>query len=266
MPTLSDQIRAALTEADVLGDLAVTVRISGRRKRLGITVEPGGREVTLHAPATARPQDAVDFVRAVRHRIGRAALKARENAPDHPVKELVNGESIYWLGMPARLRLLDGDAPMIERVSTGHGWWMHLHRDAVQHGARPFIRWYSEQGTELLGREAPQWWARMAYRQPLPEVRVADIGRTRWGKYEPARHRVTLAWQTLQLPLAHVRYVLVHELAHATRPAGRAHGPEFWRVVERTMPGARDVKRQMDQQGRTAWMGDIHAPRTGAGS
>ncbi|MEU2462109.1 YgjP-like metallopeptidase domain-containing protein [Streptomyces sp. NPDC012473] len=273
MSPLPEQIAAALSESGILEGFTVHVRVSSRRRTWGITVEPGGTTLTLHAPATARPEDSVTFVRRVRHRIGRASNKARTCAPEHPVKDLANGESYYWLGRPSRLRLLDGAgspverwldsaASPVERVNTGHGWWLHVDRDAVAaHGNRPLIRWYCTQGAAWLEKEAPSRWSRMAGRAPLPQLHVADIGRRRWGKYEPERHRVTLAWQTLQMPLPFARHVVVHELAHAMKPRGAAHGPEFWRLMERTIPGAREERRRLDDHGRTLWMGDIHSIR-----
>ena len=260
MPSLAEQITKALTASGILKSFTVDVRVSSRRRKWEITVEPGGAALTLHAPATAQPEDAVSFVRQVRHRVGRGVNKAREHAPEHPVKQLIGGEAYYWLGQPARLRVLEEAAAPVERVNTGHGWWLHVDRRAVAaHGSRPIVRWYCAQGTEWLERDAPTWWSRMAAasRNPLPELRVADIGRNRWGKYEPERHRVTLAWQALQMPLPLVRHLVVHKLAHATRPRGQAHGPEFWRVMERARPGAREEKRRFDSEGRTVWMGDM---------
>ncbi|GGX56352.1 M48 family metallopeptidase [Streptomyces noursei] len=254
---LAEDIKAALAAEHVLTAHTVHVRVSARRKSLGATVEPGGQAVTIAVPAGAQPAEVVAGVRRMHDRIVSAVLKARENAPDHPVKDLVNGEGFDWLGMPARLRVLDGRGP-VERVRTGSGWWLHAHRDDIERrGARPLVDWYCREGTAWLEQEAPAWWSRMTYGEPLPTLRVADIGRRRWGVYHGTPHRVTLAWQTLQLPRRMATYVLVHELAHATRPAGRPHGPGFWRVVRRVLPAFERDREDMNEHGRRAWMGEV---------
>ena len=256
-PSLAEEITAALEADDLLTDYTVQVRISTRRKTLGATIEPGGQVVTLAVPATVQPADVVAAVRHLQERIARAARQSRERAPENPVKELVAGEGFEWLGRPARLRILDGTGP-VERVSTGSGWWMHAHHDDIaQRGARPLIDWYCREGTAWLEREAPAWWTRLAGRAPLPALRVQDIGRKRWGLYRHTPHLVTLAWQTMQMPPRMATYLLIHELAHATRPAGRPHGPQFWAVVQRALPGYKRDQQDTHEYGRAVWMGDV---------
>ncbi|GAA2439263.1 M48 family metallopeptidase [Streptomyces glaucus] len=252
MPT-AEQISAAVAADGILDGFTLAVRISSRRRTLGVTVEPGGTTLTIAVPAALDTQHVIAGLHRIRPRIAGHVVKARENAPDFHVPALTDGAGFTWLGRSLRLRTLDGRAPAArdgERLTIGRDL---LARD----GAKPIIRWYCEQGTAWLEQEAPALWSRlMPPGTPPPELRVADIGRKRWGKYEPARHRVTLAWQTMQLRPSLARYVLGHELAHATRPAGAAHGPEFWRVTERVIPLAREEQRRLAREGRTVWMGD----------
>ncbi|GAA5070551.1 hypothetical protein GCM10023336_55780 [Streptomyces similanensis] len=251
----AEQITAAVTADGVLDGFTLTVRVSGRRRSLGVTVEPGGDTLTLAVPASAELDAVVSALHKMRARIAGGVNRAREHAPDHPVPALVDGAGFVWLGKSLRLRTLDGRTP----AQRADGERLHVGRDLLaRDGAKPLIRWYCEQGTVWARQAAPELWARATPPgTPLPELRVADIGRKRWGKYEPARHRVTLAWQTLQLPPSLVRYVLGHELAHATRPAGAAHGPQFWRMTERIIPLARAEERRLAREGCTVWMGDV---------
>jgi hypothetical protein len=54
---------------------------------------------------------------------------------------------------------------------------------------------------------------------------VRDLGRRHWGVYRgPPQHTTALHWAVFGLPIRFIEYVLVHELAHATRPGGCAHG------------------------------------------
>lgn len=254
---LADQIKAALEGAGLLTAYAVNVRVSARRRTLGAAIEPGGQAVTLAVPAGAQPADVADGVRRMHARIVGAAVKAQQFAPAHPVKDLVNGEGFEWFGRSARLRIVDWPDP-VQRVRDGFGYWMIADRgDLERRGGRPLVDWYCREGTAWLEEAAPAWWARMGYPRPMPALRVADIGRKRWGVYAHTPHRVTLAWQAFQLPVSMATYVLVHELAHATRPGGRPHGPEFWRVVRRALPLYERDKAEMDRLGCSVWMGDV---------
>lgn len=256
MPHAASAIQEAIAADPSLAQHIADVRVSARRKTLGMSMKPGDPGITVHVPAGVQPDDVVTLLSRSRDRIGAMLVKAREVAPDHPVKRYVSGEGYLWLGRSYRLRLV-GDAPEpVQLVHTGQ-WWMQLTRVAARQGARPFIDWYSREGTRWLHPEVSRWWWLMAPGRPAPTVRVADIGYRRWGVYDGTTHEVRIAWQTLQLQPRLIRHVLVHELVHATRPSGKPHGPEFWRAFTRTMPGARQDQRDLVEAGRHIWMGDI---------
>ncbi|MFC0861949.1 M48 family metallopeptidase [Sphaerimonospora cavernae] len=46
-------------------------------------------------------------------------------------------------------------------------------------------------------------------------------------------------------------YVIVHELAHLRR---HDHGAEFWRLVERVMPGHADSRERLRRLGPDLWL------------
>ncbi|WP_405883643.1 M48 family metallopeptidase [Streptomyces sp. NBC_01384] len=255
---LAQDVRSAITSHGRFTKHIHDVKVSTRRKSLGMTMKPGDPGVTLHVPADARPEEVVTLLVKNSHRLGAMLVKARECVPDHPVKELVNGSGFLWLGRSARLRIVDSAIAPLERVTDGH-WWMQLRHDVVPQGAKPFIDWYTREGTAWLNQEAeaPYWWARMAPGQPMPSVSVADIGRKRWGIHDGHTNSIRIAWQTLQLSVPIVRHVLIHELTHALVRSGSPHGPEFWRAFERTRIGAQEEARRLHEEGRHVWMGDV---------
>lgn len=256
MAVTADDIRHTVNTDTRLAQHIAHIQISTRRKTLGMAISPGDPGITIQVPATATPTEVLTLLRRNRDRIGALLLKAKAAAPDHPVKRYVGGEGYLWLGRSYRLRLVDTAPEPVQLAHTGQ-WWMQLTRDASRQGARPFADWYSQEGTRWLHPEAPRWWQLMAPRQPIPAVRATDIGRRRWGSYDSTTHEIRIAWQTLQLPPRLIRHVLVHELVHATHPAGKPHGPEFWRAFERAMPGARQDQQELTESGRRIWMGDV---------
>lgn len=254
----AEAIRAAIADHGRFERYIHEVKVSARRKTFGMSMQPGDPGITLHVPAGASPADAVTLLVKNSHRLGSMLVKARKRTPDHPVKELLNGEGYLWLGKSARLRIVDSAPAPVERIHDGYEW-MRLDRAAIPQGAKPLIDWYIREGTVWLNQwlQAPSLWQRMAGDRPMPTVCAADIGRKRWGVHDGQTNNIRIAWQALQLTPSLVRHVLVHELTHAVVPHGAPHGPEFWRAFERARIGASEEARRLDELGRSLWMGDV---------
>ena len=62
--------------------------------------------------------------------------------------------------------------------------------------------------------------------------------RSRWGSCTPDG-QLSFSWRLVMAPPFVLDYVAAHEVAHL---AEMNHGPRFWRLVERTMPGLEEAK------------------------
>ncbi|MFE8941171.1 YgjP-like metallopeptidase domain-containing protein [Streptomyces sp. NPDC007872] len=248
-------VHKAITNEPTLTGYVHEVRVSVRRKTLGMTIKPGDPGITVHVPAGIPAERVVVLLTKNRERIATMLMKSRQYVPDHPVKELVGGEGFLWLGRSARLRIMDNAQVPVARQGRS---WLLLSRDARARGGKPLIDWYIREADAWINQpnEAEYWWRRLRTGRPMPAVRVANIGRTRWGAHDAATNTVRLAWQTFQFPPQLVRHVLVHEFIHAMRVTGPAHGPNFWRAFERARTGAQQEVQQLNELGCRLWMGD----------
>lgn len=236
------------------------VRISPRRRRLGLTVERD-RSLTLHAPEGCAVGRAEEFVRGSEVWIVAKTRLSDERRQLHPTRSLRNGEIHRYLGRDYRLLVVDnrqGEEPASKaapvRLVAGR---LRLDRAvaAEQTLARKALAdWYCRAGERWMRGRLQPWAARMDV--PEASVRVRDLGH-RWGSFRSGAvgHGViSLHWATFQLPIHLVDYVVAHELAHA-RVSG--HGADYWRLLGRALPECRRLKAELDELGRRVWMGDL---------
>lgn len=234
------------------------VRISLRRRRIGLTVERD-RSLTLHVPKGCEVRRAEDFVRSSAGWIEAKARLSEERRQLHPTRSLKDGEIHRYLGRDYRLLVVDAPpeegrpVPAVRlvagrlRLDSGVAADPALARKAL-------ADWYSRAGQRWMQGRLQPWAARMDL--PEPTVGVRDLGH-RWGSYrasETGDGAISLHWAVFQLPMHLVDYVVAHELAHVRVPG---HGPEYWRLLGRALPECRRLKTELDELGRRVWMGDL---------
>ncbi|MEV6763943.1 SprT family zinc-dependent metalloprotease [Streptomyces sp. NPDC051105] len=240
----------------------VCVRISARRRRLGLTVERD-RSLTLHVPKGCGLQRAEQFVRDSDRWIGDKTRLSAERRQLHPVRELRGGEIHRYLGRDYRLLVVDdeygdeepgGLAPPAAKLVAGR---LRMPASVVADPAlakKVLADWYIRAGQRWMRGRLQPWASRMDVPEAL--VRVRDLGH-RWGSYRTGaggEGTISLHWATFQLPIHLIDYVVAHELAHA-RVSG--HGPDYWRLLGRALPECRRLKTELDELGRRVWMGDL---------
>ncbi|GGV81344.1 hypothetical protein GCM10015535_21090 [Streptomyces gelaticus] len=252
----------ALTEDGtlVVDGRELRVRISLRRRRLGLTVERD-RSLTLHVPKGCGLRRAEDFVRGSAGWIDTKARLSEERRQLHPTRSLRDGEIHRYLGRDYRLLVVDAmepdtgpsAAPAVRLVAGRLRLDSTTAADPVL-ARKALADWYSRAGERWMrGRLQP-----FAARMDVPEssVRVRDLGH-RWGSYRSGASGggvISLHWATFQLPIHLVDYVVAHELAHARVPG---HGPAYWRLLGRALPECHRLKEELDELGRRVWMGDL---------
>jgi hypothetical protein len=253
--TSPDRYRNALAGLDLPAEWQVEVAIRPRRRCTALEVKPGGDVVVL-VPPTADPDELVRFVGSRRRWIAAQVDTATRLAPDHAVKQLVDGEEFALLGQRHRLCLVDTMPAAVEQLpaATADGL-LYVRRQRPQQVRRAVIDLYRQVGLAWLRREGRQY-------EPNGGITglnyaVRDLGRSRLGTYTgPPQHTTMLHWAVFGLPMHLAEYVLVHEQAHATRPSGQPHGRSWQRRMTLWMPAWRSRQEELAEVGRHAWLGD----------
>jgi hypothetical protein len=120
-----------------------------------------------------------------------------------------------------------------------------LRRDGVDDAAGHLVRWYRKAGEQWLRKRIAPWAQRMDVR--VTTLKVLLLG-YRWGSCS-RDGMVNILWATMQLSPGLIDYVLVHELSHVRHPD---HGADFWRAVDRAMPGWEARRDLLRRAGRTS--------------
>lgn len=220
-------------------NLSYTIKRSARRRRLSITVERD-RSVVVYAPESMSDEKIQKVVESKRHwiyeKIGHP--QKYQELPHPPGKELVSGESAFYLGRQYR----------IEVVKTGLAGIQFSHRFFVPASQRrrrteALREWYISKAKEKLVSRV------MLHSRELG-VDVADIkivdSRYRWGSCT-TNDNVNLNWRLIKAPMFVIDYVIIHELSHLIEAN---HTPRFWNIVRARISSMDAAKAWLKEHGQ----------------
>lgn len=210
-------------------------------KNLHLGVYPPDGRVRVAAPL-AVSDDAVRL--AVIGKLGwikrqRAKFEAQ---PRQSQREMVAGESHYFLGQRYRLRITEqqGAGKIILRNKA----MIDLH---VRPGASAeqreeiLLRWYREQLKNRVPPLLEKW-------QLIIGVRVAAWGikkmKTKWGSCNTNAGRIWLNLELAKTPLPCLEYIVVHELVHLVE---RHHNDRFMALMDAFMPLWRHYREELNR-------------------
>jgi len=198
-------------------------------KNLHLGVYPPAGRIRVAAPR-AMSDDAVR--RAVISKLGwikrqRARFHVQ---PRQSEREMVRGESHYFLGRRYRLHVVEHTGPAgvmlrnrILELSVRPG----LNAKARE---RALHQWYRARLRELIPPLLAKWEASIG-------VEVADWGikkmKTKWGACSAGSRRIWLNLELAKKPLRCLEYLIVHELVHFIE---RHHNDRFVSLMDRHLP------------------------------
>lgn len=216
-----------------------TLRRTGRRRTVGIFVEPD-RRLTVLAPVAA---DIGSVERILRRRLPWIRRQQRELQalpPPSPPRQWVNGETHRYLGRQYRLKIFKG----LERSVKLSGAYLKVvvpeprDRRAVKTLAEV---WYRQRARHIVAERAQRLLGATTWLEITVPPPIAIRALThRWGSTTKAG-RITFNMDIVKLPSVCVDYVVAHELVHLRIPN---HSAAYWRMLGRVMP---DWKKRRDR-------------------
>lgn len=218
-------------------------------KNLHLAVYPPNGRVRVAVPL-AISDDAVRL--AV---VGKLAWIKRQQAkfiaqPRQSQREMINGESHYFLGRRYRLQVFEyqGAGKVILRNKATLE--LHVKPQATAERREQILhQWYREQLKQLVPPLLEKW-------QPLLGVELADWGvkkmKTKWGACNIAARRIWLNLELAKKPVQCLEYIVVHELIHLLE---RHHNNRFMLLMDLHLPNWRINRDELNESplGHATW-------------
>ena len=221
---------------------SLTVQIVRKAiKNLHLGVYPPDGRVRVATPLSLKDE-------AVRLAvIGKLAWIKRQQAqfeaqPRQSEREMVSGESHYYLGRRYRLRVVYGDGPARIILRSRSILEMQVPRGApVEERARVLRRWYREQLKALVPPLVDKWQAILGV--------TASGGwgikrmKTKWGTCKIDAARIWLNLELAKKPPRCLDYVVAHELVHLLE---RHHNDHFVEIMNQHLPQWRAHRQELN--------------------
>ncbi len=151
--------------------------------------------------------------------------------PRESKREMVSGESHYFLGRRYRLRVVKGPGPSAVRRLGRAFIEMHVADGATrEERERVLHRWYRQRLRELARPMIEKWQVSLGV-----EVRSWGIKRmkTKWGTCHEDAGRFWINLELVKKPVHCLEYIIVHELTHLLE---RHHNDRFVAIMNRHLP------------------------------
>lgn len=162
--------------------------------------------------------------------------------PRQTEREMLSGESHYYLGRRYRLRVVEREGP--SRVVLRNRTTIELQvRSGCETTGRTQVlqRWYRERLRELVPPLVAKWEAILGVRAADVRIRVM---KTKWGACSVDVRRIWLNLELAKKPAQCLEYLVMHELTHLIE---RHHNDTFVSLMDRHMPLWRHHRKTLNE-------------------
>ena len=172
----------------------------------------------------------------IKRQQGRFDRQPRESA-----REMVSGESHYFLGRRYRLHVVYSDGPVGIVVQNKAVIELHVRPGAdVAARQRLLMNWYRQQLKEMVPPLLTKW-------QKRPGVHVSDFGikkmKTKWGTCTAEARRIWINLELAKKSPDSLEYVVMHELVHLLV---RHHDDRFIEIMDKHLPRWRALREELN--------------------
>jgi predicted metal-dependent hydrolase len=209
-------------------------------KNLHLGVYPPAGRVRVAAPLRVG-NDAVRL--AV---IGKLGWIKRQQAkfdrqPRESEREMVSGESHYFLGHRHRLHVVSTDKSAGIALRNRSILELRVRPGTTAEGRRRILMdWYREQLKQLVPDLLAKWQKRLGLEAPAWGIRRM---KTKWGTCNAEAHRIWVNLELAKKSVDCIEYVVMHELVHLIV---RHHDDQFVGIMDKHLPRWRSLREELN--------------------
>jgi predicted metal-dependent hydrolase len=146
-------------------------------------------------------------------------------------REMVSGESHYFLGRRYRLRVIEHDGAFKVVMPRKESIELYVRPQTETNRREQVLQdWYRQQLRTLIPALLEKW-------QPILGVRVEDWGikkmKTKWGSCNKDARRIWINLELAKKPVECLEYIIVHEMTHLIEPH---HNDRFRTLMDKVIP------------------------------
>jgi predicted metal-dependent hydrolase len=171
--------------------------------------------------------------------------------PRQTKREMVSGESHYYLGRRYRLRVVEHDGPGRVVLRSRTTLELQVRAGCDTRDRRQVLqRWYRVRLRALVPPLVAKWEAILGVR--AADVRIRTM-KTKWGACSVDARRIWLNLELAKKPAQCLEYLVAHELIHLVEPH---HDERFVALMDEHMPQWRLRRRALNEAplGHADWV------------
>jgi predicted metal-dependent hydrolase len=158
--------------------------------------------------------------------------RARFDAqPRQSEREMVSGESHYFLGQRYRLRVITYNGPAKVIVHSNGKMELHVREKlSAEQRERVLLGWYRQELKELIPPLLQKWQKAVGVQ---PKEWAIKKMKTKWGACNADASRIWINLELAKKPVLCLEYIIVHELVHLVQ---RHHNDAFTALMNKFLP------------------------------
>jgi predicted metal-dependent hydrolase len=161
--------------------------------------------------------------------------------PRQSEREMVSGESHYFLGRRYRLRFIPSRGPAKVIVRRPGAMELHARADlTADQREKVLLSWYRERLKEMIPTLVEKWQNTIGIRAEQWAIRKM---KTKWGACNAEAGRIWLNLELIKKPVQCLEYIVVHELVHLLE---RNHNERFNALMSEFLPQWRTLRAELN--------------------
>jgi len=151
--------------------------------------------------------------------------------PRQSEREMISGESHYFLGRRYRLRFIPSRGPANVIVRSPATIELHARAElTADQREKVLLCWYRERLKEMIPSLVHKWQGNVGVRAQEWAIRKM---KTKWGACNAEAGRIWLNLELVKKPVQCLEYIIVHELVHLLE---RRHNDNFSALMSEFLP------------------------------